>query len=80
MTLYYLLQPFLKMSAFEYTPGGPAAVVTCDCHHIPIVYSNRYNIDITKLYQGSKKVIPTVQPMLLDKPAQVHSAIKGKCL
>jgi len=65
------------MSAFQYTPGGPAAVVTCDCHHIPIVYSSNYNIDITKLYQGPKKVIPPTQPMLLDKPAQVHSAIKG---
>ena len=62
---------------YEYTP---AANVSCDVYHVPIVYSEKYNIDITKLYQvvqKKKAQPPPSQPFLLDKPAQVFSAIKG---
>lgn len=64
---------------YQYTP---AANAICDAYHVPVVYSDKYNIDITKLYQmpvkKKKKVSqPPPQPFLLDKPAQVFSAIKG---
>lgn len=60
----------------------PAADASCDIYHLPVVYSKKYNIDITKLYQmptkkKKKAHPPPVQPFLLDKPAKVFSAIKG---
>lgn len=62
---------------FQYTP---AANASCNAYNIPIVYSEKYNIDITQFYQPIKKKKaqpPPTQPFLLDKPAQVLSAVKG---
>lgn len=64
----------------QYTP---AANTSCDVCQMPIVYSDKYNIDITKLYEmqipkKKFKVQPLPsQPFLLDKPAQVFSTVKG---
>ena len=70
------LKPRLSQE-IQYTP---AANASCDVYHVPIVYNNKYNINITKLYPPltkKKTRPPPVQPFLLDKPAQVFSVVKG---
>ena len=47
--------------------------VTCKQDRVPIVYDVSYNIDTTK----PQLLLPN-QIMLLDKPAQVFSRIRGQ--
>lgn len=62
---------FFKLQKVEPTAGIRPLDVKCDENHVPVVYSKQYDI------QGIKKLGLPKQPILVNKPAQVFSAIKG---
>ena len=65
-----LFNNFFKLQKVEPTGIRPLDV-KCDENHAPVVYSKQYDI------HGIKKLGLPKQPILVDKPAQVFSAIKG---
>ena len=64
---------FFKLQKVE--PTGVRPVDSkCDKDHVPILYNMQYDI------RGIKKLGLPKQPMILDKPAQVFSAIKSTAI
>ena len=65
-----LFNNFFKLQKVEPTGIRPLDV-KCNENHVPVVYSKQYDI------HGIKKLGLPKQPILVNKPAQVFSAIKG---
>ena len=61
---------FFKLQKVEPTGVSPVDA-KCDKDHVPVIYNRLYDI------RGTKKLGLPKQPMILDKSAQVFSAIKG---
>ena len=59
-----------KLQKVEPTGVRPVGA-KCDNDHVPVVYNRQYDI------RGTKKLGLPKQPMILDKSAQVFSAIKS---